>query len=334
LGIACALSNALARGGAAVQAWEGWMDAGTADGALSRFMAVRNPQTVILGPWSHALGADADPFHSANAPLKPTAAEKVGAELAFLDPYLKGSRPPKPTREIRYYTLGAGTWHTTSVWPPRGLTTQHWYLAANGRLARERPIASHGADRYTVDFTASSGNQNRWHTQAGGDVVYPDRAKEDRKLLTYTSSPMARNVEITGHPIVSLDITSTTTDGAFIVYLEDVAPNGRVTYITEGELRALHRKISNARPPYPVFGPYHSFRRADAEPLVPGRSAELRFALLPTSVLIRRNHRIRIAIAGADKGTFARIPATGDPLITVARNATTSSRIDLPVRSR
>jgi hypothetical protein len=82
------------------------------------------------------------------------------------------------------------------------------------------------------------------------------------------------------------------------------------------------------------FGPYHSFHRADAEPLVPGRLAELRFALLPTSALIRRGHRIRIAIAGADRGTFARIPARGNPAITVARNSAHASRIDLPVMVR
>lgn len=76
---------------------------------------------------------------------------------------------------------------------------------------------------------------------------------------------------------------------------------------------ALHRKVSKRKPPYPVFGPYHSFLRADAEPLLPGRAAELRFALLPTSVLIRKNHRLRIAIAGHDSDTFARTRPEGHP---------------------
>ncbi len=161
----------------------------------------------------------------------------------------------------------------------------------------------------------------------------PDPRRSEA-ALTYTSAPLAHNLEITGHPVVTLDVTSTAADGAFIVYLEDVAPGGRVTYITEGELRAIHRKISSGRPPYHVFGPYHSFLRADAEPLVPGRVAELRFALLPTSVLIHKNHRIRIAVAGADRGTFARIPAAGNPVVTVARNAVNASAVDLPVRPR
>ena len=312
--------------------------AGTVDGTLSRFMSARGPQTVVIGPWSHGAaieGHDADPFHPANAPVRrPSRAEGSQTIMAFFDSYLKGTRQPPPSREIRYYTLGEGSWHTTPVWPPRGTTTQRWFLGANGTLGRGRPTAASGEDRYAVDFEATGGQSNRWHTQAGGDVVFPDRARADAKLLRYTSAPLDRALEITGHPVVTLDVTSTATDGAFIAYLEDVAPNGRVTYITEGELRALHRKVSRGEPPYSVFGPYHSFRRADAEPLVPGRGAELRFALQPTSVLIGKNHRIRIAIAGADKGTFARIPATGNPVITVARSAVHASAIDLPVRSR
>jgi uncharacterized protein len=323
----------LARAGVAVQAWVGWMDAGTVDGALSRFMGAHSPQTVLIGPWSHALDFDSDPYHPPNAPLRPSLAEQSRSYFRFLDPYLKGKRRPPATRQIRYYTLGEGTWHTTNTWPPRGVTTQRWFFGPNGSLGRERPTTTDGADEYAVNFAATTGSHNRWHTQAGNvDVIYSGRAREDKKLLTYTSALLERDLEITGHPVVTLDVTSTARDGAFIVYLEDVAPSGRVIYITEGELRALHRKISKRTPPYRAFGPYHSFRRADGEPLVPGGLAELRFALQPTSVLIRKNHRIRIAIAGADKGTFARIPATGNPVITVARNAAHPSRIDLPVR--
>jgi uncharacterized protein len=48
--------------------------------------------------------------------------------------------------------------------------------------------------------------------------------------------------------------------------------------------------------------------------------AELKFGLQPASILIKKGHRLRIAIAGADKDTFARVPAEGSPTITVLRN--------------
>jgi uncharacterized protein len=40
---------------------------------------------------------------------------------------------------------------------------------------------------------------------------------------------------------VTLYIASTAEDVAFHIYLEDVAPGGHVTYLTEGVLRAIHR---------------------------------------------------------------------------------------------
>jgi len=129
-------------------------------------------------------------------------------------------------------------------------------------------------------------------------------------------------------------VTSTATDGAFFVYLEDVDETGKVMYITEGMLRAIHRKVSTDPPPYNLLAPYHSFKRKDSMPLVPGEVAELTFGLLPTSVLIKKGHRIRIAIAGHDKDTFARIPAEGTPVITFARNKRYASFVELPLVQR
>jgi predicted acyl esterase len=101
--------------------------------------------------------------------------------------------------------------------------------------------------------------------------------------------------------------------------------------VTEGQLRAIHRQVSAEPPPYKLQVPYHSFKQADAMPLVPGEIAEITFGLLPTSVLLRKGHQIRISIAGHDEGTFPRIPAEGTPVISVARNKLYASYVDLPV---
>jgi len=80
--------------------------------------------------------------------------------------------------------------------------------------------------------------------------------------------------------------------------------------------------------------PYHTFKETDAMPMVPGEIAEITFGLLPTSVLIRKGHRIRISIAGHDAGTFVRIPQVGTPVIKIGRNSHHASYIDLPVVTR
>jgi predicted acyl esterase len=263
-------------------------------------------------------------------PTDPSEKEQFEMLAEFFDAYLKDDAMPTPTWDITYYTLGEGVWKTTDAWPPAGFDPQRWYFAPDGALVTTAPTKEDGSDKYTVDWTATTGDATRWHTGLmRTDVIYPDRAEEDAKLLTYTSAPLETDVEITGSPIVTLYVASTETDGAFHVYLEDVAADGRVTYITEGILRAIHRRESDPGPE-----PHHSFERADAAPLAPGEVAELRFNLYATSVLIKKGHRIRIAVAGHDGSMFARYPAESTPVLTTQRNSAYLSHVELPIMIR
>jgi uncharacterized protein len=325
---------AVERAGTAIDSWGSWMDAGTANGVLHRFMTLRNPQRAVIGPWSHGAEHHASPYAPPNAPTDPPADVQRLEDLCFLEQWVVGRDAGRGDRLLVYYTMGEERWKTTREWPISGARITPWYFAADGRLTENSPTIERGEDEYAVNFQATTGMNNRWATNnTGGDVTYPDRAAADRRLLTYTSEPLVEDIEITGQPVVTLWVTSTHEDGAFFVYLEDVTRSGEVLYLTEGMLRAVHRRVAND-PPYRVLGPYHSFKRADALPLVPGEIAELTFELMPTSVLIHAGHRIRIAIAGADADTFRRIPDTGDPVIVVARNRVHASHIKLPIVPR
>jgi hypothetical protein len=294
-------------------------------------LTFRNFQRAVIGPWNHGGLYHASPYLPPETPTDPSYLSQWLECIRFFDHYLKDIENSAMTQKaLVYYTLGEERWKTTNVWPPLGSTLQRWYLAANNSLSRSPPQTESGADEYRVDFEATTGKTNRWHTQLGFIVVYQNRAQEDRRLLTYTSQPLETNTEITGYPIVTLYITSTCSDGAFFVYLEDVDESGKVTYVTEGQLRAIHRKVSREPPPYNQLVPYHSFRKKDSKPLVPGELAELSFGLLPTSVLIKKGHGIRVAIAGHDKDTFTRIPQEETPVITVARNRINASFVELP----
>jgi hypothetical protein len=327
--------KAIERSGVPMYLMAGWLDSCGADGALSRYLTSRNPQTLLIGPWSHGGRTRADPFRSARARTEPPVKEQLRGMIAFFDAWLKdgGARPPEPG--IRYYTFGEGSWRSTSTWPPPGTAEERWYFGPErSLLPAPPPPVPDGFDSYTVDFTASSGDANRWHTpHRGPPVRYTDRAGEDRKLLCYTSAPLQADVSITGSPVVHLQVASTLADTAFHVYLEEVDPRGKVTYITEGILRALHRRISSGDTPFTPLGPWHSFERASAEPLLPGEAAEVSFGLYATSVLVRRGHRLRVAIAGHDASVFARYPESGTPVLTVWRLGGRSSGITLPVRA-
>ena len=315
--------------------WVSWLDSASVEGALARYQTFNNPQKLIIGPWSHGGNHHADPFLPPDAKTDPSTKEQFRMLVAFFDAFLKDGATAEPEWNITYYTLGEGEWKTTEAWPPAGFEPQRWYFGPDGFLISDAPSTASGSDEYTVDWTATTGDANRWYTGLYmADVVYPDRAEEDAKLLTYTSPPLETDVEITGSPVVTLYVASTETDGAFHVYLEDVAPDGRVTYITEGILRAIHRQVTDEEPLYAGAGPYHSFERADAVPLVPGETVEIRFNLYATSVLTKKGHRIRIAVSGYDGSMFARYPAEGTPVLTVQRNSIYPSHIELPIMIR
>ena len=146
----------------------------------------------------------------------------------------------------------------------------------DGGLTTDR--VREGADDYAVDYVTSSGINNRWTETAGGassfvEPSYQDMQTNDARSLTYTSAVLEAEIEVTGHPVVHLWISSSAADGDFFVYLEEVESTGRSIYLTEGQLRASHRRLAEA--PYDNAGlPWHRSHAEDLEPLTIGEPAE------------------------------------------------------------
>jgi putative CocE/NonD family hydrolase len=309
-----------------------WMDAGTAEGTLLRLQHFSNSQKVLMmatchGGWSHA-----SPFVVSDELMYPVPRIHVQdtMQLVFLDHYLKGAENNAavwPT--IKYYNMGEEAYKESDVWPVAGTSDSLFYFEKDGLLSGNLPTTQEAADAYKVDFSATTGKKNRWTTQMGGPVINLDnRNAEDAKMLVYTTPPMEEDLQITGTPIIYLSMSSTHTDGAVFVYLEDVDENGVSRYITEGGLRLIHRKPqTNPNDPYNA----HSFNEEDAALLVPDSVENVMFKLWPTSVLIKKGHSLRIAIAGADKDTFDKLPKKGKPTLTIHRSAMKPSYVELPI---
>lgn len=314
--------------------WASWFDGGTAEGVLNRLALYDSPVKAIIGAWTHGGDAQADPFdgREGRAAIPDVQGQLLDIQR-FLDPLLKTEQRPgwASTSELRYFVLGENSWRTTDKWPPAGVRSRRWHFSADGVLNDKSPRAG-GVDRYDVDFTASTGVKNRWHTQLGAPVVYPNRVAHDQKLLTYTTAPMARPTEVTGTPIARVTLAPSQSDGALFVYLETVSPDGRVSYLSEGVLRLTFHGLIDERAAAQGRGSTRSFTRKEMRVVEPGRAIELALALHPISVLIPAGHRIRVAIAGGDLDSFERLPANGAPLSFLVHRR--GSSVDLPMRNR
>jgi putative CocE/NonD family hydrolase len=310
------------RSGVAIYHLTGWLDPAPRD-ALIWYANLRTPQKLIVGPWFHT---------------QTTGFDNLAEHLRWYDYWLKGidngimREPP-----IHYGTFNAhpdSTWRAAWRWPLPNERRVRFYFGPgptgtvpsrnDGGLSVPRLPA--GVDSQRVDLTATSGNATRWTNGYGGPAGYPDLQTNDAKGWTYTTEPLARRLEVTGHPIVRFWVTADTADVDFFVYLEEVTPSGESRFVTDGILRASHAKLG--RPTHRNLGlPYRPSRQADVVALS-DQPRELVLDLMPTSYLFRAGHRIRVTITGADRDGFP--PASRAAMVAIHRSARHPSLLDLP----
>jgi putative CocE/NonD family hydrolase len=285
--------------------------------------------------------------------VRPTDHSQVSANLAdlnygtealrWLDYWLKGidngimDEPP-----IHYYVqTGAkkGVWQNSDQWPLATQQLTRYYFGPgktgsitstnDGSLVTNLSADASPADPYTVDYSVTTGAKSRWMA-VDETHAYPDLRTHDAKSLTYTTSPLDADAQIAGHPIVHLWLTTDALDLDVFIYLEEVSPSGKSKYLTEGELRASHRKLGQA--PFDNLGlPFQSHYQVDQEPLPAGKPFELVFSLLPTAYQLPAGSRLRVTVAFADAGNFDTPVLNPAPALQLLRDASHPSYVEVPV---
>ena len=307
------------RSGVGIFIWGNWLDEGSFEATLA-YNNLSNPRKLWMGEWGHCEVGDF-----------PMATEL----LRFFDHFLKkidnGWQREAP---IYYRTINAPAgrqWSSTDRWPLANARkhTLHFGGAASpgvaGQLAEKAGSTGAASDKFVVDYDPKcDGDVNLYF------LMWP--CSVNKHGLGYSTAPLSADTHIAGHPIVDLWISSTNDDADVFVYLEDVAPDGAVTIITHGRLRASHR--NEQRAPYRNYMglPYHRGERRDAEPLVPGKPALLRLDLLPTSMIVKAGHRLRLTVAGADPRQRSRnVKFDPPPTITIHHGRGHASKLTLPI---
>lgn len=311
----------------------GWMDgAAYTNGAAGRFRALPcREKRLLFGPWDHGARTNVSPAREDARPRFEMHAEI----LRFFDQHVAGRDTGIATeRPVHYFTMIEEAWKAADTWPPPSEPRTLW-LAADAALADAAPDAA-GSDTYRTDHGIGTGRNTRYERIAGQPVeeYYGDWHGRDARMSVWTSAPLDRPVEVTGHAAARIWLASEAKDAAVILYLEDVAPDGATRYVTEGMLRAIFRRTAEPPADYPHFGPWHPSGEADVEPLVPGEPALLEIQLMPTSWLFGRGHRIRLALAAADRDHLARVPFGRSPLLTILRGGERASSLTLPIVPR
>ncbi|UCG30723.1 MAG: CocE/NonD family hydrolase [candidate division WOR-3 bacterium] len=301
--------------GIPVYQWAGWYDFNIRD--MFQWSAnLSNPQKLTIGPWSHA-SYDWDDLLAVE-------------QLRWFDYWLKGiDNGIMDEPSINYAAIESGDvskWYSTDHWPlPNAENVSYFFTTGpsgsiksvnDGVLSTQEPTSDTGHDTYTVDYSASSDED--------------DMSVNDAKGLTFTSMPLEDDVTIIGHPVVTLYITSTTNDVDCYAYLEEIDDNGTSTHITNGILRASHRLLM--QPSFNNLGiPYHRHFASDAKPLEKNKVVELKFDLLPIARVFKKGSRMRLTLTGADQSYSEQGQLVPPPTVKVYRSQRFASHIDLPI---
>lgn len=320
----------------------GWFDGSTDHAFYNRAQVLehsgselaRAQQHLLIGPWPHAY-----PGSPAIGSLDFGAASVLDLQalrLRWFDRWLKGvdngvDRDPP----LKLFLMGRNEWREASQWPLPGTEFTRFYLHSGGGansnrgdgvLGRELP-GSEPPDRYRHDpgdsTPAITGGENA--EMAGDGPVDIGFIEARADVLTYTTAPLEREVEVTGPVSAVLYVASSAPETEFLVRLVDVHPDGAA---------------------YPVWYTYaNAFGTRGIEPV--GRTEaghrvwRLAFDLPPTSQAFLPGHRIRVHITSAAFPLFRHLNTDGDPAWgtewqvaeqTVFHDAERSSHVVLPVR--
>ncbi len=312
--------------------YTGWFDGSFALGSARFFNNLKGSQNkLIIGPWDHGSIYNCSPYVQEACSF-----DRMAEVIKFFDYHLKkkdnGLDKEAP---VHYFTMGEDKWKTSKTWPPPGSAAKSFYFSPHNELSMQPQIQQSGFDTYIADSSAGTGHNTRSESlvfRLKSANMYDSRTERDLKLLCYTSPKLMEDIEVTGHPVITLFFDADTSDAGFFIYLEDVDENGVVHYITEGLFRAIHRN-SIGDVGYKDIVPQYTYRRNDISPLNHGEIAKLEFDLLPTSFLFKKGHSIRVAVSCSDKDHYNEITPNGTK-IHVYRNTLYASKIILPIAQK
>ncbi len=314
-------NEAIRRSGIAVLSLGGWYDA-----ALSGQMAAQAywGGRVIIGPWGHGNG----PVPGMDVP---NGTMDLNAEtLRWFDFHAKGVANGADQPGVLYYTVNAPEgreWRQAERWSWGGDRNATLYfgddaLTSAAPAEDAAPIIYQGRDVPWFDGTYAP-------LRHGWDG---DMSAADAQSLSQTGPVLGQDTEVTGTPVARLWISADTPDVNIYAVLEDVSPDGRSTYVTDGRLRASWRALHPS--PWGVAGHHwHRGNAADLQALTPDEPAQLVFDLYPVSYVFKAGHRIRISLVTSIGQAYQDPPLNvgRTPTLTLYRGGDRASLVEVPI---
>ncbi len=218
--------------------------------------------------------------------------------LRWFDYWLKGiATGIMEEPAVAIFDTGTGAWRYENEYPLLRTKWTKFYLRSNPA----QPSTTPPYGFLTLD-TPKDEAPDRFRIPDSIDQILAGQP-----VLAYTTAPLREDLRLWGPLSATLYGSSTTNlDTVWVVKLHDIAPDGKVTLLTQGHLKASHREVdrSKSKPGQP----FHPYRRS----LLPeaNRVYEYQIELRPLFHTFKAGHTISVYIAGDDPAYHAALRTT------------------------
>jgi hypothetical protein len=162
-------------------------------------------------------------------------------------------------------------------------------------------------------------------------------ADDPATSISYTTAPFTSGKRISGPLSASLYAAATSKETEWVAEVEDVAPNGSATPLTEGALLGTLRAVDSSRSWTTADGgyliPYHPYTQESSQPVTPGKITRYDVEIFPTYATIAKGHSLRVTISTADSPHLSPTTPEVTNLIggvyTLQRTATAASYLEV-----
>lgn len=281
----------------AVMLVTGWYDAEDLYGSFKTYQSIekQNPSVnnvLVVGPWIHGgwASTDGDKLGDISFGSKTAAFYRSEIEFPFFERHLKDAQYPDLS-EATVFETGGNRWRTFDTWPPKKAQEQNWFFSENEILS---PTPRHSEADRTGDSYLSDPAKPVPYTAAVTPRMTVEYMVEDQRfaarrpdVLIYQSPILEQDVVVAGPIDVELWVTTTGTDGDFIVKLIDVFPDGANASAQPNYQMMVRSEVMRGR-----------FRNSfeHPEPFVPNEPASVRFELQDVLHRFQKGHRLMVQI--------------------------------------
>ncbi|MEE4024116.1 CocE/NonD family hydrolase [Gordonia sp. PKS22-38] len=238
-------------------------------------------------------------------------------ERAWFDRWLKGHR-----NGVEYYgpvtmRQQGGSWTSGPSFPRPGVRPQRLYLSAAPSGSAEHAVHDGTLRREPVDHQTSlhvqpdvRGAVSRDMSQvtagaaiALGKSFTVDARYQERGGLSFTTEAVSESTTISGPMNLRLNVATTAHEAIWAVTVNDVAPDGTSTVLTNGALSASNRAVDRSQSTYTADGSllsaHHYLSRKRKLPVPADEPVRIDVDLVPTDAVLEAGHRLRVDVYAA-----------------------------------